>query len=250
MIKIAKDFYTVVTEGEMEKGMLLLSPDVVWIFYGPEDIIDFAGTYKGHEGVKQFFADADKTVDVSEFTPDLFAVDGNVVLVSGWEKGASRATGGEYGVNWTHLLTIENGLITKFEEITDSAAIMEAILPADIDRGRAYYTTCAACHGLQAEGNLNMHAPRLTLQGSDYLRRQLHHFRRLIRGGVHDFYGWQMNGRAVALPGDRAIRDVLAYIDTLPDTMQQIRLMGISEEESVYIINTVPVVMARRPRVT
>ena len=33
-------------------------------------------------------------------------------------------------------------------------------------------------------------------------------------GGWDD--GWQMNGRAKALPEDRALRDVVAYIDSLP----------------------------------
>ena len=230
MIRITKDFYSAVAAGDMDRSMLLLSPDVVWVFYGPEDVIDYAGTFKGHEGVRQFFTDAYKTVDISEFTRNSFAVDGNVVIVTGWEKGVSKMTGGEYSVNWSHLFTIENNLITRFEEITDSAAIMEAILPADIERGRAYYATCAACHGVEGEGNPNMHAPRLTLQGSDYLLRQLRNFRQLVRAGVNDFYGWQMNGRAMALPSDRAIRDVLAYIDTFPDIYATDSTGGNSED--------------------
>ncbi len=235
MIKITKDFYSTVATREMEKALSLLSPDVVWIFHGPEDIIDYAGTYKGHEGVRQFFADEEQTVDISEVTRDFFAVAGNVVIVTGWQKGASKTTGGEYAVNWSHLFTIENNLIVKLEVVTDSAAIMEAILPADTDRGKAYYTTCAACHGINGEGNPGMHGPRLTLQGSEYLRRQLRNFRQTVRGGITDFYGWQMNGRALALPGDRAIRDVVAYIDLLADTYARDTLGGnISHGKRLY----------------
>jgi len=43
-------------------------------------------------------------------------------------------------------------------------------------------------------------------------------FTRDIRGGSQDFYGWQMNGRAKALPDDRALRDVVAFIGTLPES--------------------------------
>jgi cytochrome c oxidase subunit II len=71
-----------------------------------------------------------------------------------------------------------------------------------------------------------MRAPRLTIQDSAYLLRQLRHFRSEVRGGVTDFYGWQMNGRARALPDDRALRDVLAYIDTLPDTHSKDNIKG------------------------
>ena len=95
-----------------------------------------------------------------------------------------------------------------------------------IARGKAYYTTCAACHGINGEGNPYMHGPRLTLQGPDYLHRQLRNYRQMARGGLADFYGWQMNGRANALPGDRAIRDVVAYIDLLPDTYARDTLGG------------------------
>ena len=218
MVKIPRDFYGAFAAHDMDKALSLLSPDVVWVFYGPEDVIDYAGTYKGHEGVRQFFTDEEKTVDISEVTRDYFAVDGNVVIVTGRQKGAGKMTGGKYDVGWSHLFTIENNRIVKLEVITDSAAIMEALVPADIARGKAYFTTCAACHGINGEGNPNMHAPRLTLLDAEYLRRQLRNFRQMVRGGVTDFYGWQMNGRATALPGDRAIRDVVAYIDTLPDT--------------------------------
>lgn len=95
-----------------------------------------------------------------------------------------------------------------------------------IARGKAYYTTCAACHGINGEGNPYMHGPRLTLLGPDYLRRQLQNYRRMVRGGLADFYGWQMNGRAMALSGDQAIDDVVAYIDLLPDTYARDTLGG------------------------
>jgi cytochrome c oxidase subunit 2 len=63
-----------------------------------------------------------------------------------------------------------------------------------------------------------MHAPNLTVQGGPYLLEQLRHFAHDIRGGPTDFYGWQMNGRAKALPDDAALRDVVAFVETLPRT--------------------------------
>lgn len=104
-----------------------------------------------------------------------------------------------------------------------------------VARGKAYYTTCAACHGINGEGNPYMHGPRLTLQGSDYLHRQLRNYQQMVRGGLADFYGWQMNGRANALPDDQAIRDVTAYIDLLPDTYARDTLGGdISRGKPLY----------------
>jgi len=45
----------------------------------------------------------------------------------------------------------------------------------------------------------------------------MRNYRSHVRGGKEDFYGWQMNGRANALPADLAVRDVIAFIQQLPD---------------------------------
>ena len=54
-IEMVKELYFAFNQGDMPKIMSLLSPDVIWIFHGPEDIITHAGIYKGREGVRQFF---------------------------------------------------------------------------------------------------------------------------------------------------------------------------------------------------
>lgn len=88
--------------------------------------------------------------------------------------------------------------------------------PAEVLRGKAYYTTCAGCHGNAGEGFWGMRAPRLAGMPQAYVERQLRLFRSGLRGGPADFYGVAMNGRAKALPDDQAVRDVAAYIATLP----------------------------------
>ena len=92
------------------------------------------------------------------------------------------------------------------------------VVSTDLERGKAYFTTCLACHGTHGEGNQGMHGPNLTKLDFDYLLLQMRNYRTYVRGGKDDFYGWQMNGRASALPGDPAVRDVIAFIQTLPDT--------------------------------
>jgi len=92
----------------------------------------------------------------------------------------------------------------------------EQTMTASAERGKAYYTTCAGCHGLFGEGNYGMHGPNLTVLEGEYLVTQLRHFRDGTRGGTADFYGWPMNGRSNALPDELAVRDVVAFIETLP----------------------------------
>lgn len=234
-VDVARELYAAFDAGDMPRILSLFSPEVEFIFHGPEHILPQAGVFKGREGVQDFFARIADNFQLQTVEQTAFSASGKRVYVPGWEEGFSIATGGYYRADWVHILTIEEGQIVRFEEVTDSGEIAEALAPADPERGKAYYTTCLACHGAQGEGNSNMHAPRLTLQEPDYIVRQLRHFRRMVRGGVQDVYGWQMNGRAAALPGDRALRDVAAYIDTLPDSYQAGEFDGdASSGERVY----------------
>ena len=89
---------------------------------------------------------------------------------------------------------------------------------ADPAAGMALYAVCAACHGAQAEGNPAMNAPKLSGQGTWYLRRQLQNFKSGARGTADkDVAGKSMAAISATLTSDADIDNVLAYIGTLPD---------------------------------
>ncbi len=60
-----------------------------------------------------------------------------------------------------------------------------------------------------------MNAPRLQGQYDWYLVRQMENFRNGTRGVEGDVYGRQMAQMARMLPDAQAVRDVVAYIQTL-----------------------------------
>jgi cytochrome c oxidase subunit 2 len=86
----------------------------------------------------------------------------------------------------------------------------------DIASGRAYFTTCTGCHGTTASGNSDMQGPNLTGLSQSYIREQLENFRSGSRGVPTDYDGSLMRARALALPNERALQDVAAYIAKLP----------------------------------
>jgi cytochrome c oxidase subunit 2 len=93
---------------------------------------------------------------------------------------------------------------------------LQAIPPGDAVAGQASYVTCAACHGQQAEGNAAMNAPGLAVLPAWYIARQIDHFKHGIRGANDaDEYGKQMAPMANMLPDATAVRNVIAYIETL-----------------------------------
>lgn len=84
------------------------------------------------------------------------------------------------------------------------------------DKGAAHYVTCGACHGSRAQGNYALQAPRLAGQNDWYMKRQLHNFRQGIRGShEEDDYGHQMVLMARSLQNEKAINDLLAYVEAL-----------------------------------
>lgn len=86
----------------------------------------------------------------------------------------------------------------------------------DVAAGKALYAPCAACHGQQAEGIEAMAGPRLAGQNDWYMVNQLKKFRDGQRG-YHDMDhgGRQMRPMVSTLPDDKAINDVVAYINSL-----------------------------------
>ena len=87
----------------------------------------------------------------------------------------------------------------------------------NVETGKQLYAVCASCHGNNAEGVEAMAGPRLSGQSDWYLVSQLQKFKKGQRGYNNaDHGGRQMRGMVATLTTDQAMRDVVAYINTLP----------------------------------
>lgn len=107
--------------------------------------------------------------------------------------------------------------------IADYVASLPPASPAkavngDSRRGESLFATCAACHGADAHGNRDKNAPPLHRASDWYLVTQLANFKAGIRGAhPDDLTGSQMRPMALGLADEQAMRDVVAYIGSLPD---------------------------------
>jgi len=92
----------------------------------------------------------------------------------------------------------------------------QAHLSTGLAAGAAAYAVCSSCHGANAEGNKAMHAPRLAGMDGEYMKRQLRHFKRGVRGAHEDdTWGRTMAPMAMMLADAAAINNVVGYIETL-----------------------------------
>jgi cytochrome c553 len=89
-------------------------------------------------------------------------------------------------------------------------------LPGDPQAGQALFATCSACHGDDGAGNPDLKAPRIAGTDDWYLATELRKFRSGVRGtSPKDMEGRLMRPMARGLPNEDAIRNVVAYVETL-----------------------------------
>lgn len=114
--------------------------------------------------------------------------------------------------------------IDSDEEIADIVAYIGKLpipapaptLAGDAAGGKALYTACAACHGQNAEGNATLNAPALAGTDDWYQLAQLQKFKTGMRGtDSRDTYGQQMAPMAAVLADKDAMKNVIAYINSL-----------------------------------
>lgn len=92
----------------------------------------------------------------------------------------------------------------------------EPTIEGNVNAGRQAYRVCASCHGANGEGIEALGAPQLAGQNDWYLVTQLQNFIAGYRGThAQDSFGQQMIPMARTLRNEEAIRNVVAYINTL-----------------------------------
>lgn len=96
------------------------------------------------------------------------------------------------------------------------AARHAPVLGGDPQAGRALYATCMACHGSDGAGNETLGAPRIAGVEDWYLAAELRKYKSGDRGGnPKDAQGMMMGSMSKSLADEAAIRNVVAYVETL-----------------------------------
>jgi cytochrome c553 len=89
-------------------------------------------------------------------------------------------------------------------------------ITGDVAHGKKLYENCVSCHGAKGEGNATLNSPALAARSDWYLVTQLANYQKGLRGtDERDPYGAQMRAIVTTLPDEKAITDVVAYINTL-----------------------------------
>jgi hypothetical protein len=126
-VDLVRQAYDAFKRGDIPNLLGRLSQDVDWeAMVGVGNKVPTGGRRKGLEQVARFFGTLDTNMAFQQFEPREFIAERDRVVVLGYYKGTVKPTGRPFSSEWAMVFTVENGKITKFQEFTDSSAILSA----------------------------------------------------------------------------------------------------------------------------
>lgn len=128
-IELIQGIYAAFGSGDFEQVLARLAPDVDWIVPGPAHVLPWCGSYRGHAGVRECFGLIDRHLKPQASGIDLIVARGDKVVVTGHERHRVKATGREFESPWVHIFTVQDGKVTRFQEINDNHPAVEASQP-------------------------------------------------------------------------------------------------------------------------
>ena len=112
--------------GNIPGIVAFLNDDVVINFYGPEDIIPYAGTYNGKQEAQRFFETVLSSVDIHVFEPEEFIAERDKVIVTGHLHLTAKSTGASIKSDFVHVITMKNGKWSRFRDFMDTVQAANA----------------------------------------------------------------------------------------------------------------------------
>ena len=125
--QVIKDAYAAFQRGDIKTILDSLDENVVWQgVIGTEGVLPQSGVRRGRAAVAEFFKQVSDTTDFTEFTPETFVAQGDIVVGLGRYSAKLKPSGGTMSSSWVMVFTLKNGKVIDFKEYSDSAQIVRA----------------------------------------------------------------------------------------------------------------------------
>jgi ketosteroid isomerase-like protein len=123
-VQVVKDGYAAFGRGDISGLLTLLAENVEWRIPGAG--LPLAGTYRGRDGVANFFQKLAAESEVLDFQAREYLAEGDRVLVVGWERVKVRATSRTVELDWVMSFSVRDGKIATFRQYIDTKALADA----------------------------------------------------------------------------------------------------------------------------
>ena len=118
-----KQAYEAFAHGDIQRMLEMMTDDVHWTFPGPQDVIPYAGEFKGRAAVARYFEVLAANEDIQAFERREFVAEGDSVVVCGYYRSRVKATGREIEGEWVETFHMRNGKIVSSQYYVDTAAM-------------------------------------------------------------------------------------------------------------------------------
>ncbi|NEO29168.1 MAG: nuclear transport factor 2 family protein [Symploca sp. SIO3C6] len=124
-IEIVKGIYEAFEQGDLEKVLNVLDPNVEWI---ESEGIPYGGTFIGTEAViKGVFEKIGSEWDNFQAHVDEYLEAGNTIITLGYDSGTYKATGKSMQAETASFWTFNNGKIVKFVQYINTIKVSAAL---------------------------------------------------------------------------------------------------------------------------
>jgi ketosteroid isomerase-like protein len=119
-VNLVQQIYDDFKAGNIEALLGKIDPNIVWEL--PEiQNVPFAGKRNGREAVADFFSVVNASQEALRFDAMGYIAQGDRVVSLGTYEWRVFDTSRTFTANFAHVFTIQNGVVTKFTEYTDTA---------------------------------------------------------------------------------------------------------------------------------
>jgi ketosteroid isomerase-like protein len=124
-VKLIKDCFDAFARGDVGYILARVSDDVEW--RGDQTAeIPYAGSFKGPQGVGQFFSRMADAVDVKSWEPKRVVAADDGVLATGTWSAAVKSTGRSFATEWAMVFGFRDDKISSFRVYADTATAAAA----------------------------------------------------------------------------------------------------------------------------
>jgi ketosteroid isomerase-like protein len=126
--ELVQRFYANFQRGDIDAVLALLCPDFELVYSGPS-VIPSAGTWKGHEGFRNWAQAALRGhLPPESLKFEEFIVQGDKVVVPGHVGLRVKTTGKSCETDFIHLFTVRGGKLASWRDFFDTFAIAKAYM--------------------------------------------------------------------------------------------------------------------------
>jgi uncharacterized protein YceH (UPF0502 family)/ketosteroid isomerase-like protein len=117
--------------GLLERATLfdLVSPEVDWVVAGQPDVLPWAGTWRGPDGVRRWLETLDEHMEYERFEPVELHAAGDTVVEVVSAGGRARASGRPFESEVVRMWTFRAGKAVRVRSYYDTAAYARALRP-------------------------------------------------------------------------------------------------------------------------